>query len=265
MSEQALKNSYFGGMIRSLVHVLIDPSTYLVLAFLFLWAFAWQKSSPGVRRLLWVGLILPAVLLGLPIVDYLIEKKERQFPVVELSTLDTGASYLIVVLGAGKTSDPDLLPTQQINSTTAVRLLEGYRLYRHLPRARLALSGANFGSGESQAEVTAQASLALGVDPADTLQLRGGVHTQSEINQVAQRRASGEKLIVVSSAVHLPRAHFWVASHALSARMAPAHFLVTTDPTKSGGKWQNSPAQRIVLWRTWWHETLGLMHARWLT
>ena len=250
-------------MIRSLAHFVIDPSTYLVLAFLLLWAFAWQKCSIAGRRLLWIALILPTVLLGLPIVEYLVQNKERQFPVVELSTLDTGSSYLIVVLGAGKTSDPDLLPTQQINRTTAVRLMEGYRLYRSLPQARLALSGGYFGSEESQGEVTAKAALALGVDPNDTLQLREGIHTQSEMKQVAQRIGKGEKLIVVSSAIHLPRAQYWAQANGMSATMAPAHFLIATDPTKSGGQWQNSPARRIALWRTWAHETVGLMHARW--
>jgi len=173
--------------------------------------------------------------------------------------------------------------------------MEGYRLYRSLPQARLALSGGYFGSEESQGEVTAKAALALGVDPNDTLQLREGIHTQSEMKQVAQRigkgeklivvssaihlpRAQywahemkqvaqrigkGEKLIVVSSAIHLPRAQYWAQANGMSATMAPAHFLIATDPTKSGGQWQNSPARRIALWRTWAHETVGLMHARW--
>jgi len=201
----------------------------------------------------------------MPIVEHLIEAKEDQFPVVETAMLDTSSRYLILVLGAGKTSDPNLLPSQQLNWTTAVRLLEGYRLYRHLPRARIALSGASFGSQETQAEVTAQAAVSLGVDPADTIQLRGGIHTQAEIQEVAHRIEEGEKLIVVSSAVHLPRAHFWLRSHGLPATMAPATFLIKNDPSQSGNRWKNSPGQRLVMWRSWWHETLGLWHARWLT
>jgi uncharacterized SAM-binding protein YcdF (DUF218 family) len=115
-------------MLRSIVHFFIAPSTLIVLSFLILWAYAWQKSRVAVRRFLWLLIIVPAILLGFPIAEQLIEKKERQFPVLDAKTLDTSSSYVILVLGAGKTSDPELLPTQQINSATAVRLLEGCRI-----------------------------------------------------------------------------------------------------------------------------------------
>lgn len=251
-------------MLRSIVHFFIAPSTLIVLSFLILWAYAWQKSRVAVRRFLWLLIIVPAILLGFPIAEQLIEKKERQFPVLDAKTLDTSSSYVILVLGAGKTSDPELLPTQQINSATAVRLLEGCRIYRQLPHARMALSGAYFGSHQAQAEVTAEAALALGVDPQDTLQLRGGMHTQAEIEQVARRIQQDEKLIVVSSAVHLPRVHFWLSTNGLMARLAPAYFLIKNDPSKPQVLRYDSPGSRIKLWHIWWHETLGLWHGRWI-
>lgn len=240
------------------------PTTLLVIVFLLLWAYAWRKSNLKVRRLLWVILLVPTIFLGTPIVDYLMERKESQFPVVEVTELDTNARYLIVVLGAGKTSDQKLHPTQQINWTTAVRLLEGYRLYRQLPKARLALSGASFGSDEPQAQVTAEAALQLGVATSDTIQLRSTIHTQSEVEAIAERLAPGEQLIVVSSAVHLPRAHFWLRKHQLSARMAPAHFWIKRDLSQSKSRWSTSPGRRISMWHSWWHETLGMWHARWM-
>jgi len=252
-------------MIRSLVHFLIDPSVYVVLGFLLLWAYAWQKSGSRMRKVLWLVLFVPVVILGLPVVEPLIESRERQFPVLEVENLDTSAPYVILVLGAGKTSDPALLPSQQLNATMAMRLIEGYRLYRQLPKARLALSGSYFGSAEAQAEVTARAALALGVDPKDTMQLREGIHTESEISQIARRLPSGEQLIVVSSALHLPRVSYWLQAHGLKAALAPTDFILKEDPTSKKGSWQNSPARRLQLWQQWWHETLGLLHARWRT
>jgi uncharacterized SAM-binding protein YcdF (DUF218 family) len=221
-------------------------------------------SNLKIRRMLWVVLVVPTILLGTPIVDFLMERKESQFPVVNVAAWDTTARYLIVVLGAGKTSDPKLYPTQQLNRTTAVRLLEGYRLYRALPKARLALSGASFDSDTPQAKVTAEAALQLGVAAQDTIQLRSTVHTQSEVEAIAERIVPGEQLVVVSSAVHLPRAHFWLRKYKLSARMAPAHFWIKRDPSQSKSPWNSSPGRRLSMWHSWWHETLGTWHARWL-
>jgi len=251
-------------MIRSLVHSLINTQLYIIIAFLVLWALAWHKGSKKVRVLLFVGLASAFLTLGLPIVDYLVKKKENNYPVLKPESLDTNKSYLIVVLGAGKTSDPKLLPTQQINGETAVRLIEGLRIYNKLPHARLALSGAYFNSPIAQAEVTASAAVDLGVDQLDTIQLRNGLNTEAEAKQASVRKRKNEYVIVVSSAIHMKRAHFWFSNFGISPIMAPAHFHIKADPQSGKKWWQNSAGKRLSLWGTWLHEYIGFWHAKYL-
>ncbi|NBC24773.1 MAG: hypothetical protein GVX78_04070 [Bacteroidetes bacterium] len=249
-------------MIRSLVHLLIDPQLYIIIGFLLLWAFAWQKGSKKVRIFLFLGLASAFLVLGLPIVDYLVKQNESHYPVLKPESLDTSKSYLIVVLGAGKTSDPKLMPTQQINRKTAVRLIEGIRIYNKLPRARLALSGAYFDSQVAQAEVTASAAVDLGVNEKDTIQLRHGTNTEAEARQATDRKRKGEHMIVVSSAIHLKRAHFWFSHFGTDPILAPANFYIKSDPGSGKKWWQNSASKRLTLWNRWLHEWIGLWHAK---
>lgn len=252
-------------MIRSIAYFLLDPYHYLLAAGIILWVLLWRESKGkrGVRLLLWVIVVGFLLFLCTPMPEYFISKKENQFVSLEPNDLDTSQKYFIVVLGAGKVSDPNLGARHQVSEKTSLRIMEGWRIYRALPQARLALSGAHFNSSVSQAEVSARAAVAWGVSPSDTLQLRSGVNTATEALAVKARLRTEERLIVVSSAIHLPRAQYLFEAAGMQPLMAPAHFIIKEDPDAPFEFWVSNWNQRLMWWGTWLHEAVGLQYARW--
>jgi uncharacterized SAM-binding protein YcdF (DUF218 family) len=256
---------YLGIMIRSIANFLLEPHHYLLATVIVLWVLLWRESreKKGVRVLLLVVVSGFLFFLCTPLPEYFISKKEGQFSVVDPSALDTSQKYFIVVLGAGKVSDPALAASHQVNEKTSLRIMEGWRIYRALPQARLALSGAHFNSSVSQAEVSARAAVSWGVNPSDTVQLRSGVNTATEALAVRARLLENEQLIVVSSAIHLPRAKYLFESAGMRPRMAPAHFIIKDDPDAPFELWISHWNQRLKWWGTWLHEAVGLQYAQW--
>jgi len=130
----------------------------------------------------------------------------------------------IVVLGGGASSDPDLPPLWRASDATLARAVEGVRLHRQLPDARLVFSGgAVFGSG-SDAET--MSALALGLGVARERIVNEGVSEDTESQaRVIREMLKGEPCILVTSAVHMRRSLALFRKQGIDALPAPTHYL----------------------------------------
>ena len=115
----------------------------------------------------------------------------------------------ILVLGAGHTNDPDLRNIDKLYPGALARLAEGIRIHRLLPDSKLVCSGYKGRSDISQAEVTALAALELGIVAEDTLLLPEAKNTKAEAQAYADRFGVDGTLILVTDAIHMPRAMMW--------------------------------------------------------
>lgn len=167
----------------------------------------------------------------------------------------------IVVLGGGHVSDPRLPVTSQISESALGRLVEGVRFYKAIPGSKLLLSGGGLYDPVPEADVMARIAVLLGVKPQDIALERDSRDTADEAAIIA-RMVGSQKIILVTSAAHMPRSVALFRKQGLQPIPAPADFRVKAtqgpDPTRffpqAGPLGQTEAA---------WHEYLGLAWA-WL-
>lgn len=112
---------------------------------------------------------------------------------------------------------------------------------------------------KSQAEVAALAALELGVSPEDTLLLGNTLNTADEAVWYKRRFGINRNLILVTDALHMPRAMMWFQSHGINVKAAPANFIVKINPDK--GTFAFKPSlEKIIMMKKAMKEYAGILY-----
>jgi len=159
------------------------------------------------------------------IVDPLVKNLESRYPVYNPSSQDSSL-YYIIILGGGHAEDPKLPANAQLHVTALGRLIEGIRIHRLLPNSKLVLSGYSPDNGTSQAAIQYKTALSLGVDEKDMFIQDKPKNTHEEAEGFATRFGKDKKLIVVSTATHIPRAVGMFELQGIHAIAAPTNYLI---------------------------------------
>lgn len=168
-----------------------------------------------------------------PIPQWLIHRLERTYPVVALPEISQDSSLHILVMGGGHTPAPDLPYMDQLSDPARARLNEAVRLHQLLPGSKIVCSGYSSTGRITQAEVLARAALELGVTPADTLMVRTPANSAEEARDYVRRFGKQHRLILVTSAFHMPRAVEIFRRKGLDPLPAPTDHYIKEDPRKS--------------------------------
>lgn len=214
-------------IVRHLIELLVNP--YFLCLFLLglCTVFLWRHIYPVFVRvtLSLVFIFLLAISTGwLP--RYVTNKLESQYPIV---TQTDPTIKWVVVLGGGKSQSQgmpanDLLTTQSIK-----RLVEGVRLFRSLPLAKLVLSGGSF-TAEQQPEAILSAQLAKWFSiPEQKMVLELNSNNTADQARELVSIVHDQPFYLVTSATHMPRAMALCQQQGLHPIAAP------TDFTFSGG------------------------------
>lgn len=133
------------------------------------------------------------------------------------------ACRYVVVLGGGHSDADGLSATQQLSPAALGRIVEGVRLMRVLPDARLLTSGPGVADNPSHASVLARAAESLGVDRARIALIETARDTEDEA--AAVRAISGDAPVaLVTSAWHMPRAAALFRKAGVNTLPCPADF-----------------------------------------
>jgi uncharacterized SAM-binding protein YcdF (DUF218 family) len=194
-----------------------------------------------------------------PLPNLLVYAKERQHPVYRPRPADSLATH-VLVLGGGHTIAPDLPANDQLSARALARLVEGVRIHRQLPNSYLVCSGFSSTQRTPQAVVQAQTALLLGVPAADTLLLTDPKNTEAEARAYANRFGREKQLILVTSAVHMPRALYWFRYYGLAPIPAPTDHWVKVDPQRSPFSF-GPDSEKIPMLDSWIHESAGMLWA----
>jgi uncharacterized SAM-binding protein YcdF (DUF218 family) len=174
---------------------------------------------------------------------------------------DAASPKWIVVLGGGQVSDPRIPVTSQISEPGLGRLVEGVRLYKAIPGSKLLLSGGGVEDRMPEAKVMGRIAVLLGVKPQDIMLEQDSRDTADQAAIIA-KMVGAQKIILVTSAVHMPRAVALFKKQGLQPIPAPADFLVKETQGFGPTKYfpQAGPMRQV---EAAWHEYLGLAWA-WL-
>lgn len=156
--------------------------------------------------LILLGLICLFV-FSLPFIpEYLLSQLESQYQPLIIAPGDV---HRIVVLGGGVRAHNHYPPNTQLNSASLSRLIEGIRLYRQLQTQKneteLILSGGRVFNAPSEAGRMQNVAVMLGVLKQDVHIEEGSKNTYQEAIYL-QPKLKKEPFILVTSAVHMPRA-----------------------------------------------------------
>jgi uncharacterized SAM-binding protein YcdF (DUF218 family) len=200
----------------------------LLLGLLCLWAT--RKPRLG-KMLVTFGTLLLLLLSSGVIASGLLHPLEYRYPallhpeeVFQDGKNRAPSPRWIVVLGGGHVSDPRLPPNSQIRAAALGRVVEGVRLYRALPGCKLLFSGGRLFDPVPEADVMARIAVSLGVPPQDIVTETESRNTAAQAASIA-KMLGPETMILVTSAVHMPRSMALFRQQGLQPIPGPADHL----------------------------------------
>lgn len=245
-------------ILKKWLGALLSPLPILGILLTLLMLTSWRKGAASNRKLIslcWLWLMLFSTPF-LP--DYWLAQFESHYPKYQfqLPAVDE-----IIVLGCRNNEDPDQPITSQVAGCSMARLNEGIRILRHYPEARLVLSGGRIDNKQqSNAAMVAELAVALGVKPQRIITEPNALDTADEALLLAQR-LQGRRLILVTSASHMPRAMQLFRGRGLAPTPAPTHYLVSANENAIEGIAMLPHHKHLEKSQRAFYETLGMAWA----
>ena len=209
--------------IEDVVKYLVLPSsgvTICIIACFTLICFhqvrRWGVTAGG------VALALYAVFGAGPVSFFLLGSLEYQIPAATM--LEPGEIYPIAVLTGYAEHDPDHPLSSQVNSASALRLLEALKLFQSSPGSTVIISGTGVVAG-----IMRDVLVSSGV-PAE--QVRVDVESVSTFESAKHLAlVLGKKpFLLVTSAGHMPRAMGVFRKAGMAPLPMPTHYLTKRNP-----------------------------------
>lgn len=214
---------YLSKLLPLLVYPVGIACVCLVLCLWWTWRRrrAWAMGSAA------IALLVLLVGSNAWVATHLVKSLEwRHLPPKPMPTADA-----IVVLG-GSTRPADYPRPWVDLLESGDRVLHGAQLYQAGKAPKLILSGGRIewkGGGPSESDDMAQIAMAMGVPRADILQEPTSLNTyQNAVNVKAILEREGfSKILLVTSAMHMPRALAIFQKQGMDAIAAPTDFIVS--------------------------------------
>lgn len=199
-----------------------------LIGLIFLWILKKQKVG---KIIMTIGFFL-LLLLSLPFFPNLLlghlEKQYVAFTMERNEKDEFPDIKYIVVLGGGHILDPRLPITSQFSYPGLVRLIEGMRLYKKIPGAKLILSGGAGISPLTDAELMSNLSSELGISKDDIILERVSKNTIDEVRFI-KSIVKSERFLLVTSASHMVRSMALSKKLGMNPIPAPTGHLIKYD------------------------------------
>lgn len=171
-----------------------------------------------------IGIFLLLVCFTSYLPKKLVNSIEKKYKPINLHQLDNSKTYYIHVLGAGSSLDSRLPATMNLSPTTLIRLVEAIRIYNHIKHPVLVTSAALSKQIKSQAKLAKEAAILLGVKEQNIQMLETPTSTMEEAIAFKEKFGTNKNVILVTSAIHMPRAVEIFADQGIQALPAPTDF-----------------------------------------
>ncbi len=250
--------------MRFLLNLLTDP---LLLAFVVMalgWLFYVRRRYRRAKLCFVLAGSWILIMAVTPLSIFLTKQLEYQYHILDPGTVKKNQDrpIHIVVLGGGASVGEGVTTADQLSGDALSRIVEGIRLHRRISGSHLVTSGFSIRGDRSQADLLATTAVELGISPADTLWLHQPTNTREEAAAYRARFGDSTTIILVTSAIHLPRAMGWFRYQGLDPIPAPANHLVKFNPDRWTYNWWPS-YRKVMLMDKVFHEYAGLAELAW--
>ena len=194
------------------------------------------------------------ILLSLnPIASRLSATLEYQYPSYQGQRTD-----FIHVLGNGHSSNSQLPITSQLTAASLARTVEGVRIFKLNPAAKIIFSGYGAGDVNSNAWMNSRLAIALGVPESAIILLPKARNTVEEAIDSKEIVNDG-KLVLVTSASHMPRAMRIFQQQGLNPISAPTAHISKSQQGPQPLTYYLPRAQFLAVSERVAHEWLGMV------
>ncbi len=204
--------------MKELLEAALAPAAMFGAGLLSVTALLWRSRGQRAALVLTAGLTLAYFVLAAPLgANALVHALESQAGEPNGCQLTPGA--VVIVLAGGVRGRPQREDDfERLSQASVRRLFAGVRLALGEPASRLIVSG---GAGGSAREADIMAALAqrLGIDAARIVVDRDSHSTRESASRVPSLVQGMEPLVLVTSALHMPRAR--AAFERRGARLCP--------------------------------------------
>lgn len=221
--------------LKKFISFWLMPLSFCVTAMLVGLLLMWSAKRAKLGRAVLVGALALLMLLSNRFVSRALVRplEARYAPIPEIRAGAVvpeklaGCRY-VVVLGGGHGREDDTAATSLLSASSLARIVEGVRVLRVLPDAKLVVSGPGDGSGPTHAEVLARAAESLGIARERITKIEHARDTEEEA-QATREIVGTARIAVVTSAWHLPRAVALCRSVGLDAVPCPTDYTTHRD------------------------------------
>jgi uncharacterized SAM-binding protein YcdF (DUF218 family) len=190
-------------------------------------AAAWGRRWLVLTIVLYLALATPGVAIWLE------DGLHPAYPRLERAADARGVSAIVVLGNGAVTYAHDRRQLHGLTRRTAMNVLEGARLRMLLPPARVIVSGGVPDGGlnrKPEAELMADAMASLGVPRAQLVIEGASRNTHEQSVKVADLLKPGERIVLVTTPIHMSRALTYFKSRGFDAVPSPAPIEYTTHP-----------------------------------
>ena len=199
---------------------LLNLPTLLVL-FAVLGAVLWYKNRKG-GKLIFVAALLKLWVFSTPLGAYiLVQPLIYNLNKVAIKEIPPGTNVMVLGGGCHKGGDS---PSEHLSNPSLRRVLEGYRIWQQIPASILLFSGTDWKSDCNIAALSIETVKQWGADTSRLKQINPVLNTREEAALYAKRYGNEKALVLVSSALHIPRASRNFNSFGIKIIQAPTDF-----------------------------------------
>jgi uncharacterized SAM-binding protein YcdF (DUF218 family) len=179
----------------------------------------WFSSRRRLANILVTIATVGFCLLSYPALwDGLVGGMEFRYRPLDTHKTDLSGIRWVVVLGGGGTETAGRFPaTGELSPSSLARLVEGVRILRSVPQGKLLVSG------NSDGLISQDAAQELGVNPDQIVVERKARDTEEQAVEI-KKIVRGDRLVLVTSALHMPRSMGLFAKQGMVPIPAPADF-----------------------------------------
>jgi uncharacterized SAM-binding protein YcdF (DUF218 family) len=248
--------------MREFLSVLVMPLSIFWLLLAISGTMLLLKKKKATKWLFFIALIWLLVISTKFVPDLLVSRLEnrfRSFSKSDCASLKNPVN--IIVLGGGHSDDNRFPVNDRLSGVALGRMIEGIRILKLIPGSNLITSGYAGRLSISQAEVLKETAVMLGVDSSKIKTLTTTRNTSDEANTYKAKFGSAGNIIVVTDAIHMPRAMMLFKKAGLSPIPAPTNHHIKKYTAASPFSWMpgsgNMSLMEIAV-----HEYVGLLWAK---
>ena len=236
---------------KKLIGIFIMPLPFVILILVIgLFLLFRKRLRSGTFTVLFATVCL--LIFSLPMLpNALLRPLEMSYPQFDMSV----PVSQIVVLGCRHVNDRRLPITAQLAPCSVVRASEAIRIYQRNPNATIITSGNVGVEPFSNAYMTKQFLLAMGVPPTKIIENEKSKDTEEEAINLANLVKQGN-FALVTSASHMKRAMALFESQKLHPIAAPTHHFVKQSDIEAFSPIFPS-ADNLDRLERWWYEAMG--------